>query len=126
MRSEHQMEMKRDREGRILKVSRKSKEKVMGYKTLLTKRVEFSASHRYWNPNWNEEANRAVFGKCTSPYGHGHNYVLEVTIEGSVDPDTGMIINLYELKPIINEVLMDFDHKFLNEDNPHFKDLIPR
>ncbi len=117
--------MKRDREGRILKVSRKSKEKVMGYKTLLTKRVEFSASHRYWNPNWNEEANRAVFGKCTSPYGHGHNYVLEVTIEGSVDPDTGMIINLYELKPIINEVLMDFDHKFLNEDNPHFKDLIP-
>ena len=97
----------------------------MGYKTLLTKRVEFSASHRYWNPKWNEEANRAVFGKCISPYGHGHNYVLEVTVDGTVDPDTGMIINIYDLKPIISEVLKDFDHKFLNEDNPYFKDLIP-
>jgi 6-pyruvoyltetrahydropterin/6-carboxytetrahydropterin synthase len=97
----------------------------MGYKTLLTKRVDFSASHRYWNPKWSEEKNKAVFGKCTSPYGHGHNYILEVTIEGEVDPDTGMIINLYDLKPIIGEVLKEFDHKYLNEDNPHFKDLIP-
>ncbi len=97
----------------------------MGYKTLLTKRVDFSASHRYWNPKWNEEANKAVFGKCTSPYGHGHNYIIEVTLEGEIDPDTGMIINLYDLKPILNDVLKDFDHKYLNEDNPQFKDLIP-
>jgi len=97
----------------------------MGYKTLLTKRVDFAASHRYWNPNWSEGRNKAAFGKCTSPYGHGHNYVLEVTIEGEVDPDTGMIINLYDLKPIIGDVLKDFDHRFLNEDNAHFKDLIP-
>lgn len=97
----------------------------MGYKTLLTKRVDFAASHRYWNPKWSEEKNQAVFGKCTSPYGHGHNYVLEVTLEGDVDPETGMIINLYDLKPIMNDVLKDFDHKFLNEDNPYFKELIP-
>lgn len=97
----------------------------MGYKTLLTKRIDFAASHRYWNPKWSDEKNKAVFGKCTSPYGHGHNYVLEVTIEGDVDPDTGMIINLYDLKPMINDVLKDFDHKYLNEDNPNFRDLIP-
>lgn len=97
----------------------------MGYKTLLTKRVEFSASHRYWNPKWSEERNMVVFGKCTSKYGHGHNYLLEVTVEGEVDPDTGMIINLYDLQPIINDVVKNFDHKYLNEDTPFFKDKIP-
>ena len=97
----------------------------MAYKTLLTKRVDFAASHRYWNQEWSEAENKAVFGKCTSPYGHGHNYILEVTLEGEVDPDTGMIINLYDLKPILSDVLQDFDHKYLNEDNPDFKDLIP-
>ncbi len=97
----------------------------MGYKTLLTKRVEFSASHRYWNPKWSEERNMEVFGKCTSKYGHGHNYLLEVTVEGEVDPDTGMIINLYDLQPIINDVVKNFDHKYLNEDTPFFKDKNP-
>ncbi|MGH7889865.1 MAG: 6-pyruvoyl trahydropterin synthase family protein [Thermodesulfobacteriota bacterium] len=97
----------------------------MAYKTLLTKRVDFAASHRYWNPKWSEEQNKSVFGKCTSPHGHGHNYILEVTLEGKVDPDTGMIINLYDLKPILSDVLKDFDHKYLNEDNSEFKDLIP-
>ncbi len=97
----------------------------MGYTTLLTKRVTFSASHRYWNPNWSEEKNKEVFGKCTSPHGHGHNYVLEVTIKGEPHPDTGMIINLYDLKPIIEDVLKGFDHKYLNEDNPEFQELIP-
>lgn len=97
----------------------------MGYKTLLTKRVDFAASHRYWNPEWGEERNQAVFGKCTSKYGHGHNYILEVTIEGEVDRDTGMIINLYDLKPMINDVLKDFDHKHLNDDNINFRDKIP-
>ena len=97
----------------------------MGHKTLLTRRVEFSASHRYWNPKWSEERNVEVFGKCTSKYGHGHNYLLEVTVEGEVAPDTGMIINLYDLQPIINDVLKNFDHKYLNEDTPFFKDKIP-
>lgn len=97
----------------------------MGVRTLLTKRVDFAASHRYWNTDWTEEQNRSVFGKCTSEYGHGHNYVLEVTIEGEVDPETGMIINLYDLKPMIDGVLKDFDHKNLNDDNIHFRDRIP-
>lgn len=97
----------------------------MDHKTLLTKRVDFAASHRYWNPEWTEKRNRSVFGKCTSKYGHGHNYILEVTIEGEVDPETGMIINLYDLKPIIDHVLKDFDHKHLNDDNIYFRDRIP-
>ena len=97
----------------------------MNNRTLLTKRVDFSASHRYWNPKWSAERNKKVFGKCSNKYGHGHNYSLEVTIEGDVDPDTGMIINLYDLKPIIDDVLKDFDHKHLNEDNPYFLDMIP-
>ncbi len=97
----------------------------MGYKTLLTKRLDFAASHRYWNPKWTEEKNKEVFGKCVSPYGHGHNYVLEVTIEGEVDKDTGMIVNVYDLKPLVNDVLKEFDHKNLNEDTHYFKDLIP-
>ena len=98
---------------------------LMGYKKLLTKKMEFSASHRYWNPEWSEEKNREVFGKSAGPHGHGHNYCLEVTVEGEVDPGTGMIINLYDLKTIMKEVLEDFDHKHLNDDNPHFRDLIP-
>jgi 6-pyruvoyltetrahydropterin/6-carboxytetrahydropterin synthase len=97
----------------------------MDDKTLLTKRVGFAASHRYWNPQWTEERNRSVFGKCTSKYGHGHNYILEVTIEGEVDPETGMIINLYDLKPMIDDVLKDFDHRDLNDDNIYFRDRIP-
>ena len=97
----------------------------MGYKKLLTKKMEFSASHRYWNPEWSEEKNREAFGKSAGPYGHGHNYSLEVTVEGEVDPETGMIINLYDLKTIMKDVLTGFDHKHLNDDNPRFVGLIP-
>ena len=68
--------------------------------TTLTKKIEFSSSHRYWREEWTESKNLEVFGKCTSKYGHGHNYVLETTVEGPVDPDTGMIINIYRLKPV--------------------------
>lgn len=97
----------------------------MAFKKLLTRKMEFSASHRYWNPGWSEEKNKEVFGKSAGPWGHGHNYRLEVTVEGDVDPETGMIINLYELKAVMKEVLDGFDHKFLNEDVPYFKELIP-
>ena len=97
----------------------------MGYRKLLTKRMEFSASHRYWNPAWSEEKNKEVFGKSAGPYGHGHNYTLEVTVEGDVDAETGMIINLMDLKEIMTDVLQDYDHKYLNEDNPVFRSLIP-
>lgn len=91
----------------------------------LSKRIEFSASHRYWNNDFTEEENLSIFGKCTSEYGHGHNYVLETTVRGPVDEDTGMIINIYKLKPILKSVLKEFDHKFLNLDTDYFEKLIP-
>ena len=93
--------------------------------TTLSKRIEFSASHRYWNNDFTEEENLSIFGKCTSEYGHGHNYVLETTVRGPVDEDTGMIINIYKLKPILKSVLKEFDHKFLNLDTDYFEKLIP-
>jgi 6-pyruvoyltetrahydropterin/6-carboxytetrahydropterin synthase len=92
---------------------------------LTTRRFEFSAAHRYWNPDWSDEKNLEVFGKCTNAFGHGHNYVLEVTIGGEVDPQTGMVINLVELKAIVGRVLEGFDHKHLNEDTEHFRDRQP-
>ena len=91
----------------------------------ITKKFEFSASHRYWREEWSEEKNEKIFGKCTSPYGHGHNYELHVTIKGAVDPKTGMIINLTNLKKNVHVVLEKFDHKFLNLDTPFFKKKIP-
>lgn len=97
----------------------------MSFKKLITKKVEFSASHRYWNKDWSEERNREIYGKSSLPGGHGHNFALEVTVEGEINPQTGMIINLFDLKQIVSSVLDDFDHKNLNEDNPRFEDLIP-
>jgi 6-pyruvoyltetrahydropterin/6-carboxytetrahydropterin synthase len=92
---------------------------------LLTKRIEFAAAHRYENPAWDPERNRAVFGACSNAPGHGHNYLLEVTIAGPVDTETGMVVNLTDLKKVLEEVLEDFDHKHLNLDTPFFHDLIP-
>ena len=97
----------------------------MDKKVLITKKFEFSASHRYWNIDWDQMKNEQVFGKCTSPHGHGHNYDLHVTISGKIDPATGMIINLTDLKRLVKVVLEDFDHKYLNLDTPFFKDQIP-
>jgi 6-pyruvoyltetrahydropterin/6-carboxytetrahydropterin synthase len=90
-----------------------------------TRRFEFSAAHRYWRDDWSREQNERTFGKCTSPYGHGHNYTLDVTIKGTPDPVTGMIMNMVDLKAIVGEVLEGFDHKHLNEDTPYFKQRIP-
>jgi 6-pyruvoyltetrahydropterin/6-carboxytetrahydropterin synthase len=90
-----------------------------------TRRFEFSAAHRYWRADWSEERNQHVFGKCANPYGHGHNYTLDVTIKGQVDPATGMVMNMTDLKAIINGVLDEFDHRHLNEDTPYFQDQIP-
>ena len=91
----------------------------------ITKKFEFSASHRYWRKEWSEEENTKRFGKCTSPYGHGHNYEVYVTVSGKIDPVTGMIINLTDLKKHVNVVIEKFDHKFLNLDTPYFKTDIP-
>jgi 6-pyruvoyltetrahydropterin/6-carboxytetrahydropterin synthase len=91
----------------------------------LTKRLEFSASHRYHNPAWSDERNRKVFGRCNNLHGHGHNYLLEVTIEGAVDDDTGMVVNLYDVKQVLQAVIEEFDHKDLHLDTPVFRSRIP-
>jgi 6-pyruvoyltetrahydropterin/6-carboxytetrahydropterin synthase len=92
---------------------------------LLTKRIEFAAAHRYIKAEWDEVKNRAVFGPCYNPPAHGHNYMLEVTVSGEVDPKTGMVINLFDLKRVLLAVIEEFDHKNLNLDMPYFNDRIP-
>lgn len=92
---------------------------------LLTKRIEFAAAHRYHNEAWDSARNRAVFGACNNDPGHGHNYLLEVTVAGEVDERTGMVVNLYDLKGVLKQVLEEFDHKHLNHDTPYFKRVIP-
>jgi len=92
----------------------------------LTRRAEFSASHFYHNPDLSPEENRTIFGKCNNPHGHGHNYTLEVTVAGEVDSTTGMVLDLKELKGLLEtEVLELMDHRFLNKDVPVFATLIP-
>jgi 6-pyruvoyltetrahydropterin/6-carboxytetrahydropterin synthase len=94
-------------------------------KVQLTKRIEFAAAHRYHNEAWDAARNRLVFGACNNAPGHGHNYMLEVTTAGEVDPQTGMVVNLYNLKQVLKQVLEEFDHKHLNLDTPYFKQAIP-
>ncbi|MGH9454290.1 MAG: 6-carboxytetrahydropterin synthase [Terriglobia bacterium] len=92
----------------------------------LTRRVEFSASHYYHNPAFSAEENQRLFGKCNNPHGHGHNYTLEVTVEGEIDPGTGMVLDLKDLKELLeNEVMDRMDHRFLNEEVPIFQTRIP-
>jgi 6-pyruvoyltetrahydropterin/6-carboxytetrahydropterin synthase len=88
----------------------------------LTRRATFSASHYYWNEGWPAEKNQQVFGRCANPNGHGHNYVLEVTVAGEPDPVTGFVADLKWLKDVMErEVLSAYDHKHLNLDVPEFK-----
>ncbi len=90
----------------------------------LTKRMEFCAAHRYANPRWSEEENRQRFGKAANL--HGHNYVLEVTIQGTPAPDTGMVMDLKALKDLIADAVMErVDHKNLNVDVPAFAGRLP-
>ena len=92
----------------------------------LTRKCEFSASHYYHNPELSAEENLRLFGKCNNPYGHGHNYTLEVTVKGAVDLRTGFVIDLKELKDVMNqEVLNAMDHRFLNKEVPEFLHQIP-
>jgi 6-pyruvoyltetrahydropterin/6-carboxytetrahydropterin synthase len=93
---------------------------------LLTRKVHFCASHRYHNPELSDAENKRIFGKCNLPHGHGHNYVLEVTVRGEVDPATGMVMNLTDLDKVVKNVVMEqIDHKNLNVDVPHFATTIP-
>ena len=92
----------------------------------LTRKAEFSASHFYHNPDFTPEENRRIFGKCNNPHGHGHNYTLEVTVKGPVDPRSGFVVDLKDLKEVLNrEVLDALDHRFLNKEVPEFFHTIP-
>ncbi|AXC14868.1 6-pyruvoyl tetrahydrobiopterin synthase [Acidisarcina polymorpha] len=93
---------------------------------LLTRKAEFSAAHFYWNDGWSPEENERIFGKCSNRNGHGHNYTLEVTVAGQVDPVSGFVVDLKALKDIIDrEVIQVYDHRHLNLEVAEFKKSIP-
>jgi 6-pyruvoyltetrahydropterin/6-carboxytetrahydropterin synthase len=93
---------------------------------LLTRKAEFSASHVCAKPEWTDAENRAVYGANAIPNGHGHNYVVEVSIEGEPDQVTGMVFDLRELKEILTrEVIEPMDHRFLNREVPPFDRVVP-
>lgn len=92
----------------------------------LTRRERFSAAHRLFRKEWSEEKNFEVFGKCSNPNWHGHNYILFVTVKGGVNPETGFVINLKDLSKIINRKIIEkVDHRNLNLEVDFMKDLIP-
>lgn len=92
----------------------------------MTHAFEFSAAHRLWCSELSADENRRVFGRCTNPNGHGHNYVVRVTVRGRPDARTGTIVDLGAFERIVNEAVIDrFDHKHLNEDCPEFASLNP-
>src|SRR5262252_6670995 len=93
---------------------------------LLTRKAEFSASHVCANPSLSDEQNRALYGAAANANGHGHNYVVEVTLAGEPDPATGMLLDLKELKEILNrEIVQPYDHRFLNYEVPPFDRVVP-
>jgi 6-pyruvoyltetrahydropterin/6-carboxytetrahydropterin synthase len=94
-------------------------------KAYLTRRYWFSASHRLHSDELSPRENQAVYGKCNNPYGHGHNYALEVTVAGQVDPVTGMVCNLADLDSFVSDNILDrFGHENLNL-MPAFRDVVP-
>jgi 6-pyruvoyltetrahydropterin/6-carboxytetrahydropterin synthase len=95
-------------------------------KLQLSRRYRFSASHRLHSAQLGEEENWRVYGKCNNPYGHGHNYVVEVAVSGPVDEGTGMIANLSDLDAFVeSEVIEPFDRKYLNEEIAEFRERVP-
>ncbi len=92
----------------------------------VTKKVDFSAAHRLYNPTYSDEMNESIYDKCNNYNGHGHNYILEVTVCGDPDPNTGYVIDLKKLKDIlIKEIVSKVDHKHLNLDVDFLKGIIP-
>ncbi len=90
------------------------------------RRVTFNSAHRLYRKDWSDEQNNAIFGKCNNPNYHGHNYILEIWIEGNIDPETGYVIDLKIVKDLAkSEIEERFDHRNLNLDCPEFKDLNP-
>jgi 6-pyruvoyltetrahydropterin/6-carboxytetrahydropterin synthase len=92
----------------------------------VTRRYRFAASHRLHSAAFTEEENRELYGKCSNPYGHGHDYLLEVTAVGPVNPSTGQVVHIPTLDRLVaKEVLEDFDHRYLNVDLGEFQAAIP-
>lgn len=92
----------------------------------VTRRVHFCAGHRLHNPEWDEERNHATYGACSNPNGHGHNYDLEVTVEGPIDPAVGYVMDLRALKELLGDaVLSEVDHRNLNVDVPWLEGVVP-
>ena len=92
----------------------------------LTIRTHFAAAHRLARPELSVEQNDAIYGKCARPHGHGHNYLLEVTVRGSIDPRSGMVCDLAALHRRVDELVVEpFDHTFLNKDVAHFATTVP-
>jgi 6-pyruvoyltetrahydropterin/6-carboxytetrahydropterin synthase len=92
----------------------------------VTRRVDFSASHVCRQPALSEEQNRAIYGAAANPNGHGHNFILEVTLDGEPDPVTGMVFDIKRLKEILNAaVVRPMDHRFLNHEVPPFDRVVP-
>ena len=98
----------------------------MNRKAAIIRTAHFNAAHRLHNPDWSDEKNQLVFGKCNNPNFHGHNYELEVKVTGEIDRDTGYVMDTKILKDLINEhVTYKYDHKNLNLDTEDFKHLNP-
>jgi 6-pyruvoyltetrahydropterin/6-carboxytetrahydropterin synthase len=95
-------------------------------KIYITRREVFSASHRLWNPGLSDEQNIELFDKCANPNGHGHNFVLEVTVAGEIKNESGYVLDFKKLKAVIREeIILKVDHKHLNYDVDFLKDKIP-
>jgi 6-pyruvoyltetrahydropterin/6-carboxytetrahydropterin synthase len=95
-------------------------------KVTVCRKVHFNAAHRIFNPAWDDKRNEEVFGLCSLPHYHGHNYDLVVKLTGEVDPETGYVFDMKKLKDILDEHIVDrYDHKNLNVDVPEFRDTIP-
>jgi 6-pyruvoyltetrahydropterin/6-carboxytetrahydropterin synthase len=92
----------------------------------LGRRYRFAASHRLHSPQFSEEENCLVYGKCNNPFGHGHNYIVELSLSGEVDPATGMIANLADLDSFVeHQIIEPFDHRYLNEEVAAFLETVP-
>jgi 6-pyruvoyltetrahydropterin/6-carboxytetrahydropterin synthase len=94
--------------------------------TRVTRRYKFAASHRLHSARFSEDENRELYGKCTNPYGHGHDYALSVTVAGPLDAVSGQVVNIAALDRLVEQhILWDFDHRYLNADVREFQELIP-
>jgi len=98
----------------------------MGRRVAVSRHEHFNAAHRLNNPDWDEERNQAVFGKCNLPHYHGHNYEIIVRVTGEIDPGSGYVMDMKILSDLVKDHVVErFDHRNLNEDVPEFRTLNP-